>query len=361
MKKAGIALAGCLLILAVAAGAFFLSLQSGRNGRAILYQVRHDVYYSLVDGNIQENWDDSWNTYIVVVEDQFDEPDSMTLHFSRDEEHLILLYTEEGSINGRYIFGAGTHTVPFSQSDSYLYIAVHDEEAAELNMMEGGTENSGEGKYKGKYLSVLGDSISSFEGYISEGCLAGYNEGYDMRVSDMWWYEMARLCGMNICTINASGGSGVTDLGDPQYKGNGDRATALDVPGCTPDVICVLLGINDFFNGVDYDQFTQEYTEMVQTMKGEYPDAEIFLCTYFELPGDYKAGVDDLNAIVAQIASEQGVQVLDLHGCELASENAEDRFTDYNEETGGAVHPNAVGQKIMGRWGASLLNGTAEE
>lgn len=323
--------------------------------RAVLYQRQQDIYYTLEKNTIQENWDDGWNTYIVSLEDQFDSPKSMSLEFTRDEEHLIILYREDFSVNGRWLLGAGKHSIEFSPRDAYIYIAVHDAEEEKLNLTAYSTETAGYGAYQGKYLSVLGDSISSYYGYLTDGCLAGYNESHNMKVSDMWWYEMARLTGMNISAVNASGGSGVTNLGDPQYMGNGERSRHLDSPGKTPDVICVLLGINDFFSNVDYEEFRTSYEEMVEIIKEEYPLAEIMLCTYFELPGPYKANVDDLNEIIRAIAEKKGFRLLDLHGSNLSYANVQRRFIDYNEETGSAVHPNAVGQKIIGSWAAELL------
>lgn len=336
---------------------YFFYRDTETTGRAILYQRQQGVYYTLEGNSIQEKWDDEWNNYIVAIADQFDSPKSMTLQFTRDEEHLIILYRDDYSVNGRWTLGKGKHSIEFSQRDAYIYIAVHDEEEEELNLAACGSEATGTGPYQGKYLSILGDSISSYAGYLTDGCLAGYSSSNDMLVTDMWWYEMARLTGMNICTVNASGGSGVTNLGDSQYMGNGDRSRHLDSLGKTPDVICILLGINDFFQNVNYEQFTVAYEEMIQVIQKEYPNAEIILCNYFELPGPYKANVDDLNEIIRKIAERYKLKLLDLHGSDISSVNAERRFIDYNEKTGDAVHPNAIGQKIIGRWAAELLNG----
>ena len=353
MKKYILAVCGA----AVLAAAVWIFKQSDTSGkRAILYQTEPDRYYCLTDEGGREVWDESWNNWIVVPDDQFDDPASISMNFSRDEDHLVLVLSENYEVTGRWSYGAGRHTLDIHPGDSYIYIPVHDEEAADMELTGNCQEFSGEGKYRGKNLSVLGDSISAYAGYLTENCFAGYHPGGGTQVTDMWWYEMARLTGMNICAVNASGGSGVTDLGDPLRMGNSDRCLQLDRPGCKPDVICILLGINDFFAGVEQEQFEKEYREMLEKIIGKYSDAEIFLCTYFELPGEYKAGVDDLNRILSEIAEEYAVNILDLHGCRLSSMNPERRFKDYDEETGHGVQPNAVGQRLMGRWGAELLN-----
>ncbi len=357
MKKAVAVTAGVLAVAAVAAAAVVLLLGNREEkGRAILYQVTRDVYERLSGSGVVEQADPAWSTYTVYVADQFDHPDSMTVTFTRDEDHLVTSYRDDNSFNGRWIFGKGTHTIPFSERDAYFHIAVHDEEEAALNMRGQGGKPEGSGPYEGKYLSVLGDSISAFVGYVEEGYYGSYYASRDMHVTDMWWYEMARLTGMNICAINASGGSGVTNLSDNEFfMGNGDRSRHLDKPGRDPDVICVLLGINDFFKQVDMEQFGREYDEMVQIIQDEYPDAEIRLCTYYEFPGYLTNLTGELNQTIRDVAEARGVKVLELEGCGLGLTEPENRFNDYDPASGNGVHPNANGQKIVGRWAAKML------
>ena len=365
MKKTIAVTAGILAVAAAAAAAALIFLKPReKTGRAILYQVTRDVYEQLSGGAIAEQSDPAWNTYTVYVKDQFDHPDSMTVTFTREEEHLVTAYRDDGSFNGRWIFGSGTHTIPFSVRDAFFHIAVHDEDETGLGLRGQGGEPEGSGPYAGKYLSVLGDSISSYAGYIEEGYSAGYSAADDMSVTDMWWYVMARLTGMNICAVNASAGSGVTNLsGDEFFMGNGDRSRHLDKAGRDPDVICVLLGINDFFKQVDMEQFGREYEEMVQIIQDEYPEAEVRLCTYYEFPG-YLTEMnltDELNQTIRDAAEERDVKVLELEGCGLGLTEPENRFTDYDPATGNGVHPNAGGQKILGRWAAEKLLETEDQ
>lgn len=325
-------------------------------GKPAFFKIEKDKNLR-ISGSIVEKIDDlEWNLYVVETENQFQIPNSVTMHFSQNIEHLVVVYSDSGNVNGRWIFKKGLHSISLTDTDAVIYISAKKEEEEQLEITLQSDVDEVKGKYSGKYFSVLGDSISSYEGYISDGLYAGYNESYNMSVKDMWWYEMARLTGMNVCEINASAGSGVTDLGEPQFKGNGERCMKLDRPGCLPDVIFVFLGINDFFNQVDYSVFQNEYMEMVSKIKSTYPKAEVFLCTYFELPGEYKAGVDDLNKIIEDISEEQDVKILDLHDSNLSETEPEKRFVDYNWETKDAVHPNGIGQKILGKWAADFLN-----
>lgn len=335
---------------------FFGIREEKLEGRPAFFKVEKGTNYKIAGNVIEEIEDSDWNQYVIEVDYQFQIPDMISMSFSEDVEHTVIVYSKSGSINGRWLFEKGIHSISLSEKDAKISISAKEVEEAQLGLTIYGAFEKTEGRFSGKYLSVLGDSISSYEGYISEGLYPGYNSGYDMDVTDMWWYEMAKLTGMNICEINASAGSGVTNLGEEQFKGNGERCTQLERPGCKPDVIFVLLGINDFFNQVAYENFKKEYKEMVDKIKAAYPKAELYLCTYFELPGDYKAGVDDLNNIIKEIAEEQEVNILDLHGSNLSETEPEKRFVDYNWETKGAVHPNEVGQKILGQWGAGLLN-----
>ncbi len=365
MKKTITVTAG---LLAVAAALFMnfrveaSSVKTGEEtGRAILYQVTPDVYEQLSGGAVTEQSDPAWNTYTVYVEDQFDHPDSMTVTFTRDEDHLVTAYGDDGSFNSQWTFGSGTHTIPFSPEDTFFHIAVHDEDETGLDLREQGGEPEESGPYAGKYLSVLGDSITAYYGYVEEDFYAP-NTPDEMPVTDMWWYEMARLTGMNICTINASGGSGVTQLDfDERFMGNGDRSRHLSNGGQDPDVICVLLGINDLISQVNIRRLRREYDGMVQIIQDEYPEAEIWLCTYYEIPGYLQDLEGKLNQVIRSVAEARSVNVLELDGSGLGLTDIENRFKDYDPDSGNALHPNANGQKILGRWAAEKLLEAADQ
>lgn len=74
-------------------------------------------------------------------------------------------------------------------------------------------ENYG-GVFEGKYFSILGDSISTYAGYIPEGnkvYYTGDNAGVD-DVSQTWWSIVGNTLGMNLAVNNSWSGSKVSDI-----------------------------------------------------------------------------------------------------------------------------------------------------
>ena len=90
------------------------------------------------------------------------------------------------------------------QDAGILEMEVQETEGPETEVQE--TEES---SLQGKTVSILGDSISTFEGYIPEGYLA-YYPGNDMTlddVNDTWWMKMLQNTGMELLVNGSWSGS----------------------------------------------------------------------------------------------------------------------------------------------------------
>ena len=66
-----------------------------------------------------------------------------------------------------------------------------------------------------KYVSILGDSISTFEGCNTKGYSIYYDEYHKeingiKGVEDMWWHKVITHLGAQLCTNNSYSGSLVT-------------------------------------------------------------------------------------------------------------------------------------------------------
>lgn len=149
------------------------------------------------------------------------------------------------------------------------------------------------GILKNKRLSVLGDSISAYAGYIPTDYnpqYTGSNNGVT-DVSQMWWYQLCELTGMQRLVINAYSGSGVTDINSTVPMSDDDRTGGLDDGTYTPDVIIIEGGSNDFLHAADLpnepsawdgrtaaaanSSFTETYARMVKAIQTNYPQAYI--------------------------------------------------------------------------------------
>lgn len=107
---------------------------------------------------------------------------------------------------------------------------------------------------KGKKLSILGDSISTYIGYsndsINTNNTIGNNKlyykgtNYITDVNDTWWMRTSNETGLEILVNNSWSGDKVIQRGQKRclelHDNTGDNA------GTNPDIIAVYLGINDF-------------------------------------------------------------------------------------------------------------------
>lgn len=201
---------------------------------------------------------------------------------------------------------------------------------------------------EGKTISIMGDSISTFDGVSNDGEINStltsnavyYKNGfYGFKQHDTWWQQAANLCGAEILVNNSWSGS-TTFL--PQ-KGEGsqgyrDRSVNLhDNSGREPDIVAIYLGTNDFNTAraaygspanINYDTlvaadgsykdpetFCEAYALMLARIKHRYPNAEIYCFTILDRK-DLKGNTDRIsyfNGFIKTIAQNSGAYIVDLY------------------------------------------------
>ena len=323
------------------------ALSVREEGRDLLYQLREGTVFRWSEEGITEDKEEGWSTYVIICRDQMEPLKKMSIHFTCEEEHLIMSCKEDGSFQSMWRLGSGKHTITVPENAYALYIAVQNDDMSGLKL-KNTWKVEAESTYKGKYLSVLGDSISSYEGYIPQGFYPEYRAGSGMEVSSMWWYQTALKLGMNICGINGCSGSGVLPAGDGT-GGNEERCVSLHTPEHTPDLILVLLGANDLFRGCSQEEFRAEYREMLERMQTRYPDAEIVLCSYFR-PSKASFEVDEANELIKSIGEECGLRVVELKKSGIEERDPGEVYYDYDPEIGTGMHPNTEGQLLLSNY-----------
>ncbi|MBO5868778.1 MAG: hypothetical protein J6Q54_07720, partial [Oscillospiraceae bacterium] len=247
----------------------------------------------------------------------------------------------------------------------------------------------------GKYVSVLGDSISTFNGYSNDATgnttIGGNGPRYDAgaadtkpgsyclleSVDDTWWMHFANRSGMNLLVNNSWAGSQV--FGGKTSDGRVIPAAYLDRcvnlhdntlennPGNAPihpDVIFVYLGINDYnFNrskvgtaAVDYaglvnsdgtyvtpTTFGEAYGIMLHKMRNAYPNAQIVAKTLLpqNLYSVDKTAWEQHNACIRAAAEYYDIPLVDLaENCAITWEN----FSSYMIDK---IHPTTAGMKLI--------------
>ena len=214
--------------------------------------------------------------------------------------------------------------------------------------------------YNGKTISILGDSISTFSGYIPSGNETYYPRDTIQNVSDTWWMKLITALGMTLNINNSWSGSRVTTTDGDESAGCMTRCQNL---GTNPDVIIVYMGINDFINEVElgtYDgnsglpsvtnTFREAYAIMLDKILTAYPTSELYVCTLPQCERDGSRGFPEINGngvslntfnrAIRDLADAFGVKVLEHNKCGLVYQNM--ATYDPNE-----LHPNKIGHSLM--------------
>lgn len=220
-------------------------------------------------------------------------------------------------------------------------------------------------KYINKYFSILGDSISTFEGY-SEPYDAIFYDALTkcqtdiLKVTDTWWGQVINYLGGELLVNNSFSGSLVSKHPDCEISSYGcsdERTSSLAKKGISPDVIMVFLGTNDWGYGVKVKPqneseeesltiFSVAYKAMLKKLKYNYPSAEIWCFTlpisnYKKLIGsDFPycyAGkhIEEYCKVICDCASEYGCKVIDLYN------------SGQKHDTIDGFHPNVKGMKTI--------------
>ncbi|MBO5262432.1 MAG: hypothetical protein J6B45_05240 [Clostridia bacterium] len=221
--------------------------------------------------------------------------------------------------------------------------------------------------YKGKLFSILGDSISTLEGYSVPEDAFFYDTLKKLQAEiytpvDTWWGQVISHLGGTLLVNNSISGSLVCkhkrcEL--PTYGCSDERTSALSKNGAVPDVIMVYLGTNDWGFGLkpvpnrreyekDLDVFSVAYDLMLKKLKENYPLAEIWCFTlsksgyengeeieFYFYPGGYH--MEEYCKVIKDTALAQGCKVIDLY-------NFVPPF-----DTIDGYHPNKAGMKSIAR------------
>ena len=195
-----------------------------------------------------------------------------------------------------------------------------------------------------KYISILGDDRSTFEG-VTPKIGSFYSPSYVSYAGfatpeGTWWMQLTKLLGGEFLANNAYAGSHVS------YAGHYSaclprRIRSLATEDASPDIILVYAGINDVAHSIDLDKFQRDYREMLDSLKKFHPDAQIWVGTivvgkecepYYLDPVPLKKR-GEYNAIIHQCVEEAGDRV---HLVDLSS-------IDGVYETVNGTHPNKKG------------------
>lgn len=226
----------------------------------------------------------------------------------------------------------------------------------------------------GKKMSIIGDSISTYQGYIPEGYSYYYPSGDVNSVSKTWWKQVADKSGMTVLANASWSGSGVCDDDDDDPVNSAKvaysdaRISDLSTVSDDPDIIVVLIGTNDFKHSnelgtlTDGDvppdgttslhTFKEAYSCMINKIHAAYPDAHIYCCTLiprydsstgstYPIKNSSGIPIHQYNKAIMDMAEWMNCGLIRLDNI-FSLQKVYDYTVDH------ALHPNAAGAKIVG-------------
>lgn len=217
-----------------------------------------------------------------------------------------------------------------------------------------------------KYFSVLGDSISTLDGYNPRGYDVYYkfekcHKANVFMPEDTWWGQVIGAFGGELLVNDSWSGSMVCRHPKcliPSYGASDERTGNLGRDGISPDVVMVYIGANDWGAAMRIDPepggeeslafFRVAYRVMLEKIRRNYPSAELWCFTLgvskcvrnpmFEFPYRYAGRhIEEYNAVIRDCAKEAGCQLI-----ELFPSLVEEPF-----DTVEGFHPNADGMKTI--------------
>ena len=224
--------------------------------------------------------------------------------------------------------------------------------------------------YQGKTISILGDSISTFAGYIPEddGMNLAHRAKYPntellKNVNQTWWMQLILQLDATLGVNDSWAGSTVSNAIDGNMADWGEDAAMASLTRIqnlgsngTPDVILFYGGTNDIgldvvrgsfhparanfevdLESTKWTTFADAYADTLMRLQYFYPNAEIIamLPTFTEVYySDWE--LEFYNSLMMDICNHYGVRFIDLRDVGLTCNYMPD-----------GIHPNAEGMDLI--------------
>ena len=212
-------------------------------------------------------------------------------------------------------------------------------------------------------VSILGDSISTYEGHNPPGYAVYYSGEVPAinglrSVSDTWWAKVIQTLDASLCVNNSYSGSEVSGWSFPAGVSE-ERLDLLRSSRAEPDLILIYLGFNDFGYGVricrsenakshdrDLSVFRDAYAFMLESLRRKYPASAIVCGTLmrsavkgrpnWRFP-ERMAGIslERYNQEIRDAAVQQGCFLADLSAMDLRYETLD------------GAHPTIDGHRVI--------------
>lgn len=174
-------------------------------------------------------------------------------------------------------------------------------------------------KYKEAKITLIGDSISTFSGWIPEGYVNYYPQGVIDSVEKTYWHILCSMLSASIQNLSYACSS-VTNQVLPEYN----LFKRVSLVNCDSSLIIIAVGVNDTekednVGEYDYDKdiesynesiFTEAYIKAVRTLRLLHPKTDILLVAMAP-----EGSMLNRTAAIKEIAEHYGLMFFDARTC----------------------------------------------
>lgn len=200
---------------------------------------------------------------------------------------------------------------------------------------------------KGKYLSILGDSISTYDGISNDvntnitlvSNRIFYDKGFPLEMT--YWSRIIKALDLKLCVNNSYSGGNLS--GRDNTNSGVNRAPFLSKnDGTSPDIIIIFMGINDLGWDVNISVFSADYEYTLITVKKKYPNAMVCCVNIPNRTCIPKEQTEQYNSAISNAVELAGDRffIADLFNSRMSGEY-------YRLNTTDSLHPDINGMKII--------------
>lgn len=200
---------------------------------------------------------------------------------------------------------------------------------------------------KKKYLSILGDSISTYKGVSNDASVNStliYNPYYyrePMPSEKTYWHIVIDRFGLTLCVNNSWSGGNLSGRDNPDSGVNRAEHLSRD-DGTSPDIIIVFMGINDLGRRVDKEVFARDYLKTLMTVKERHPNARVCCVNIPDRDVAVKERTETFNSAIEDAVASAGENffIADLFHSRLNNDC-------YYMNTLDGLHPDEDGMRMI--------------